>query len=181
MHQIPKTWMFLVSSCSWLCPIHWSQPLSLEWSCGWSSADRRCSNFIWVINNFIEVHIILHLYMCIAPYIRDLIVHSNFVKKLQHIKTFCKWKQFPQTSLHCFIFLKGKAVTAAKPMISYHEVQDHITNMDLSEFKVSAVLCLYDIDGLKCKRDITPVCLQLNYMSFALSPRYGQYSPKYLQ
>ena len=45
--------MFLVSSCSGLCPIHWSQVLSWEWRCSWSSADRRCSNYIWVINNFI--------------------------------------------------------------------------------------------------------------------------------
>ena len=27
--------------------------LSPEWRCSWSSADRRCSNYIWVINNFI--------------------------------------------------------------------------------------------------------------------------------
>ena len=48
--------MFLV--CSWcgLCPIHWSQVLSWEWRCSWSSADRRCSNYIWVINNFIAYY-----------------------------------------------------------------------------------------------------------------------------
>ena len=45
--------MFLVSSCCCLCPIHWSQVLSREWRCSWSSADGRCSNYIWVINNFI--------------------------------------------------------------------------------------------------------------------------------
>ena len=45
--------MILVSSCSCLCPIHWSQVLSREWRCSWGSADRRCSNYIWVINNFI--------------------------------------------------------------------------------------------------------------------------------
>ena len=45
--------MFVVSSCSWLCPIHWSHVFSREWRCSWSSADRRCSNYIWVINNFI--------------------------------------------------------------------------------------------------------------------------------
>ena len=45
--------MFLISSCSCLCPIHWSQMLSWEWRCSWSSADRRCSNYIWVINSFI--------------------------------------------------------------------------------------------------------------------------------
>ena len=46
--------MFLISSCSCLCPIYWSQALSQEWRCGWSNADRRCSNYIWVINNFIS-------------------------------------------------------------------------------------------------------------------------------
>ena len=45
--------MFLVSSCSCLCPIHWSQVLSREWRFSFSSADRRCSNYIWVINSFI--------------------------------------------------------------------------------------------------------------------------------
>ena len=46
--------MFLVSSCRCFCPSHWSQVLSREWRCSRSSADRRrCSNNIWVINNFI--------------------------------------------------------------------------------------------------------------------------------
>ena len=27
--------------------------LSRVWRCSWSSADRRCSNYIWVIDNFI--------------------------------------------------------------------------------------------------------------------------------
>ena len=45
--------MFLISSCSCLCPIHWSQLLIPEWRCSWSSSDRQCSNYIWVINNFI--------------------------------------------------------------------------------------------------------------------------------
>ena len=52
MHQIPKLSCFIVSFCSWLCPIHWSQVLSREWRCSWSSTSRRCSNHIWVINNF---------------------------------------------------------------------------------------------------------------------------------
>ena len=34
-------------------PIHWSHGLSREWRCSWSSADRRCSNYTWVINRFI--------------------------------------------------------------------------------------------------------------------------------
>ena len=45
--------MFIILPCSCLCPIYWSQVLSPEWSCSWSSANMRCSNYIWVINNFI--------------------------------------------------------------------------------------------------------------------------------
>ena len=45
--------MTVVSSCSCLWPIHCSQVLSWEWRCSWSSANRRCSNYIWVNNNFI--------------------------------------------------------------------------------------------------------------------------------
>ena len=59
--------MFLISSCHCLCPIHWSQVLSQEWRCSWSSADRQCSNYIWVINKFIA-------YFGVA-YMRDLTVH----------------------------------------------------------------------------------------------------------
>ena len=43
--------MFLVLSSSCLSPIYWSLVLSWEWRCSWSSADRRCSNYIWEINN----------------------------------------------------------------------------------------------------------------------------------
>ena len=53
--------MLLVLFWSWLCPVHWSQVLSLEWRCSWSSASH-----IWVIKNFIA-------FWC-ASYIRDLMV-----------------------------------------------------------------------------------------------------------
>ena len=33
------------------CPIHWRHVLSQEWS--WSSTDRWCSNYIWMISNFV--------------------------------------------------------------------------------------------------------------------------------
>ena len=59
--------MLLVSSGSCLHPIRWSHILSWEWRCSWSSADRRCSNYTWVINNLIT-------YLS-ASYIRDLTVH----------------------------------------------------------------------------------------------------------
>ena len=44
---------FLVSACSCLCAIYWSHVFSAEWRCGWRTADRWCSNYIWVINNLI--------------------------------------------------------------------------------------------------------------------------------
>ena len=34
-------------------PIPWSQVSSRKWRRSWSSADGRCSNYIWVINNSI--------------------------------------------------------------------------------------------------------------------------------
>ena len=58
--------MCLVSACSCLCEIYWSQVLSGEWRCSWSSADRQCSNYNWVINNIIAYFG--------ASYIRDLTV-----------------------------------------------------------------------------------------------------------
>ena len=48
------------------CAIYWSQVMGGEWRCSWSSADRRCSKYIWVIVNFIANFI--------ASYIRDLTV-----------------------------------------------------------------------------------------------------------
>ena len=59
--------MFLVSSCSCLCPIYWSHVLSWEWRCSLSSAARRCSNYIWVNNNLIAHKV--------ASDIRDMTVH----------------------------------------------------------------------------------------------------------
>ena len=49
-----KLKMFLVSSCSCNCPNNWSHVLSRQWRCSWGGADRRCSNYILVINNFIS-------------------------------------------------------------------------------------------------------------------------------
>ena len=47
------TSMILVSSCRYLCPIHWSQVLGREWRCSWSNTDRRCSIYIWMIDKFV--------------------------------------------------------------------------------------------------------------------------------
>ena len=72
--------MILVSSCICLCPIYLSQVLSREWRCSWSSAYRRCSNYIWVINNLITYWG--------ASYIRDLTVCLIFMKISNILITF---------------------------------------------------------------------------------------------
>ena len=43
-------WQSKFGSCGCFCPIHWSQVFSRVWRCSWSSADRQCTNYIWVIN-----------------------------------------------------------------------------------------------------------------------------------
>ena len=72
-----KSEMFVVSSWSCLCPIHWSHVISWEWRCSWSSAGRRCSNYIWVINNFIAYWS--------APYIRDSMIYCHMGYIVWHI------------------------------------------------------------------------------------------------
>ena len=57
--------MFLVSSCSSICPILWSHVLCREWKYISSSAD---TNYTWVINNFIV--------FLSATYIADSAVHG---------------------------------------------------------------------------------------------------------
>ena len=59
--QYTNTEMSLVSACSCLCAIYWSHILSGEWICSWSNADRRCSNYIWVINNLVAYQVRLIL------------------------------------------------------------------------------------------------------------------------
>ena len=43
--------MFLILSCSCLCPTHWSQVLCKKWC--WSSGNMQCSNFICVTSKFV--------------------------------------------------------------------------------------------------------------------------------
>ena len=59
--------MFLDSACRCLRTIYWSQVFSEEWRYSWSSADRQCSSYIWVINSFIaytSASYIRHLMLC---------------------------------------------------------------------------------------------------------------------
>ena len=85
--------MFLVLSCSCLCPIQWSQMLSWEWRCSWSSADRRCSNYIWAINNFIAYQG--------AAYIRGFTIYIYIYR----LRWWDHYKSWVESSGNCFCVL----------------------------------------------------------------------------
>ena len=86
-----KTQMFLVSSCSCLRFVHWSHVLSWEWRCSWSSADRRCSNYIWVITNciaykgatYIRGFTVGLFIMIYAPFFISFHFHDPYIISLQ--------------------------------------------------------------------------------------------------
>ena len=55
----------------------WKPGVKLERRCSWSSADRRCSNHIWVVNNFIA--------FSGAPYIRGLTVCRGCASEMTNV------------------------------------------------------------------------------------------------
>ena len=70
LYQIPKLSNISHLALQLLLPNPLSQVLSQEWRCSWSRANRWCSNYNWVVNNFIA-------YLG-AAYITDLKVFVNF-------------------------------------------------------------------------------------------------------
>ena len=93
--------MFLVSSYSCLYPFHWSQVLSRAWRCSWSSADRRCSSYIWVINKFIAYKD--------ATYIRGLtaLLHALYSMLIQLIKDAPAILNFDLCTVFYMIFINS--------------------------------------------------------------------------
>ena len=109
--------MFLVSSCSSYCPIHWNQVLSKEWGC----TDRRCSNYIWVINNFIT-------YWGVS-YIRGFTVDWDCLS--------CNglWVHVTGGNFHCFSEATGSPLVICLPLVlcketvkesNRHDKQSHL-------------------------------------------------------
>ena len=93
--------MFLILSCSFLCLIHWSQILSRWWRCSWSSADRQCSKYIWVISKFIAYYG--------AFYIRGLPVLMLSFNQIWPVLHLCVDFVYPPFSFifHCCMVLSG--------------------------------------------------------------------------
>ena len=95
--------MILLSSCSCFCPIHWSQLLSRQWRCSWGSADRWCSNYIWVISKSIAYQG--------ASYIRYMtvlvIMRTGYILRVLHtISCLCYCSViFSYVVLFCIFFM----------------------------------------------------------------------------
>ena len=100
--------------------VDWSQVLSWEWRCSWSSADRQCSNYIWVINNFItnsDVSYIRDLTVCYFPNVlgHTCVFSDRFWTRSQTETRYFssydllmirqKWFRFPKTSRSILIGL----------------------------------------------------------------------------
>ena len=86
-HTYSPNLMFLILSGSCFCPIHWSQVLSWEWRCSWSSADRRCSNYIWVIDHFIAYQVTIYM---IGLTVCSLLYCKNY-KSIQVMFLYIPW------------------------------------------------------------------------------------------
>ena len=113
----PQTYMFLVASCSCLCPIRWSQVLSWERRCCWSSADRRWSNYIWVINNYIA-----HKG---ATYIRGFTVSVH--TRQRHWSIYRTSQKRHGTYVGCTILCRGKIELSSTIVINGPFVLNTIT------------------------------------------------------
>ena len=103
--------------------------LSREWRCSWSIADRRCSNYIWVIDNFIAYKG--------AAYIRDFTVsHYNYAQDL-HMKV----KVLTHRRLKIKRFTTANHVTTK----TRHRIKLSIRCMPIIYHKISRALSQYKV------------------------------------
>ena len=152
--------MFLVSSCSCLCPIQRSQVSSREWRCSWSSADRRCSNYIWVIDNFIAYWG--------ATYIRELtVVFMRNHQPIRHCWWFCKICSKSSDIWSSPNFFMNNKIGMSD---DYFKISDDLlqiirhTNV-LSDDPKKLFVNTYIISKLKALLSNGPLCHQINIKS----------------
>ena len=127
--------MFFVWSCSCLCSIHWSQVLSREWRCSWISADWWCSNYIWVINNFIAYEGV--------TYIRGLTVCTFGIKMKICESGFLgvdKWLLFTQLLWNIIIYAWLKCLFLPHKS-SYQRFSTRLHYLHHRRTAVTTVLC----------------------------------------
>ena len=70
-----------------------SQMLSREWRCSWSSTDRRCSNYIWVIDNFIAHKGVTYIrgFMVVYCQIITVVLHAAWYLSSLATWLFVQW------------------------------------------------------------------------------------------
>ena len=85
-----KTYKFFISSCSSLCPIHWSQVLSRQWRCSWSSIDKPSSNYISETTSLLpKVQLTLEVWWYIFVY--GIVFLHILISKLSFLKQMLWW------------------------------------------------------------------------------------------
>ena len=95
--------LFLTSSFNCLCPIHWNQVKSQEWRSSWSNTDRWCSNYIWVINNFIAYQGATYIRGFMVPTSgNDILISSMDMLKTVRVITFSGNKAVTWTHFSSF-------------------------------------------------------------------------------
>ena len=87
-HTKSKNEMLLISCCSCICPIHWSQVLSREWRCNWTGAAPTTSEWSTIL--LPEVRLILEVWRC--------------SKRQAALLYLPKYKKCPEKSQPCQIF-----------------------------------------------------------------------------
>ena len=96
-HQIPKL-KCLSSRLAGVFAQSIEARLSPEWRCSWSSADRRCSNYIWVVNNFIAYKG--------ATYLRGLLAHMDKCQAVNCIM-YCQYQSIVGRCINGIRYLVG--------------------------------------------------------------------------
>ena len=107
--------MILISSCGCLRPIYWSQVLSREWRCGWSSAAPTTSEWS-TISLLTNVHLILEVWRY-SYYREDLSIFSC-PNSLTHWGRDELGQPFADDNLNCILF-NEKARTATKISLKF--------------------------------------------------------------
>ena len=120
--------------------------LRREWRCSWSSADRRCSNYIWFISNFIAHYG--------ASYIRDVTVRAVMPYGANHSThmiewcTYCMWCTSMHIAHRCTLMHIDEYVDTIE-FVSLHELI-----MKLYKQKLNLVTSFQTIrahiEGQKC-------------------------------
>ena len=145
--------MFLISSCSCLCSIHWNQVLSRKWRCSCSNyiwvikwewfsliVFMRTAN-IWVINNFFptKVHLLL-----------EVLWFADFKTKMLHkLWSYLKWIKkkmplpltFPGIQINLLWPLNGSLAVSGK--INYHPLRrqaNFVTNTEVFSSTIKPLL-----------------------------------------